>query len=87
MARYRKIPIIVDAWQWTGKTLEDAINFCDKNNLPQFPIGSMNGVTGLVLPAFGPDKIAARGWYVVRDITGEYFPVDPETFRRTYEPV
>ncbi len=87
MAKYRKKPVVVDAWQWNGETLGDAIEFSKKNGLPQFPVGSDGDMTGLVIDTLEGKHIASKGDYIIRGIHGEYYPCKPDIFEKTYEKV
>jgi len=87
MAKYRKKPVIVEAWQWKGKTLQDAIEFEHFNDLPMWPIGHLNEASGLVIHTLEGDHIAQSGDYIIRGVNGEYYPCKPDIFEKTYEPV
>ncbi len=85
--KFRKKPVIVDAWQWNGTTLEDAKDFCKKNGLPDFHIGSYGYGTGLVIPTLEGNHLAIKGDWIIRGVEGEYYPCKPDIFEKTYEPV
>ena len=88
--KFRKKPVVVDAWQWTGTTLRDAMNFCHQNNLPKFVPGTRsdkNGlvITGLIIYTLEGDHLAEKGDWIIREIKGEYSPCKPDIFKKTYE--
>ena len=85
MVEYRKKPVVIDAWQWTGKTLADAKKFCVENSLPNFNIGSAKGMTGLVIPTPEGDNIAQSGDFIIRGVKDEYYPCKPDIFEMIYE--
>ena len=87
MKKYRKKPVVIEACQWNGKTLEDARKFCKENDLPNFIVGSRNAKVGLVIPTLEGDMIASSGDYIIKGINGEYYPCKPDIFHKTYEEV
>jgi hypothetical protein len=86
MAKWRKKPVIVDAWQWKGATLADAHKFCEENGLPEFSVGSDGRLTGLVIPTLEGNHYAITGDFIIRGVKGEYYPCKPDIFKATYEP-
>jgi hypothetical protein len=85
--KYRKKPVVIDAWQWDGKSLIDARDFSDKTGLPWFNIGARGGVTGLIIPTLEGEMIAQQGDWIIRGIEGELYPCKPDIFEATYEAV
>ena len=87
MGKYKKKPVIVDAWQWLGKTPGDARNFHDINDLPWWNVGARKGMTGMIIPTLEGDHIAQTGDWIIKGVSGEYYPCKPNIFEMTYEPV
>lgn len=85
MAKYRKKPVVIEAWQWFGKNIMDAKLFCNQRNLPQFHMGSRNGITGLIIPTLEGDMVAQHEDWIIKGIKGEYYPCKPDVFEATYE--
>jgi len=85
MPKYRKKPVVIEAWQWNGKTLEDARDFCRNNGLPDFPLGSNGEKTGLVIDTLEGRHIASPGDFIIKGVAGEYYPCKPGIFYKTYE--
>lgn len=83
--KYRKKPIVVDAWQWLGKSAMDAKFFCNQRNLPQFHTGARNGIAGLIIPTLEGDMVAQCGDWIIKGVNGEYYPCKPDIFAKTYE--
>ncbi len=87
MAKYKKKPVVIEAWKWDGKTLGDCIKFCTENGLPAFGMGHIKGQTGMIIPTLEGDHIAQSGDYIIKGVNGEYYPCKPDIFRKTYEAV
>ena len=85
--KFRKKPVVIDAWQWTGKTLADALKFSQDNGLPKWGVGARNGKTGMIIPTLEGDHLASHGDWILRGVSGEYYPCKPDIFDATYEPV
>lgn len=85
MARYRKKPVVISAWKWEGNTNLDAAKFCVDNNLPKFHIGARKGMCGLIIPTPEGDHVATKGDFIIRGVSGEYYPCKPDIFEKTYD--
>ena len=85
MAKYRKKPVVIDAYQWTGKTIGDAITFQKKYDLPWWNMGTRNGITGIIIKTLEGDHIAQKDDWIIRGVHGEYYPCKPDIFEKTYE--
>jgi hypothetical protein len=85
--KFRKKPVIIDAWYWNGSTIADARIFQDINNLPPWRIGSRNGMTGMIIPTLEGDHVAIKGDWILKGVAGEYYPCKPDIFKNTYEEV
>lgn len=94
MAKYRKKPVVIDAFKWTGdqyqeenpKWIVDALtrgNAWIENNPGE------DGLTVLtmVIKTLEGNHIASRGDYIIRGIKGELYPCKPNIFEMTYEKV
>lgn len=78
--KFVKKPIVVNAIQWTGTNNDDIVEFMgwkvDKTNYGHLKIPTLEGTME-----------ARPGDWIVRGVTGEYYPVKPDIFALTYEPV
>ncbi len=86
--KYRKKPVVIDAWQWNGHTPGDARKFCT-DNIPDrnFGVGGLKGKIGMIIPTLEGDHVAEAGDWIIRGVKGEYYPCKPDIFKLTYEPV
>jgi hypothetical protein len=81
MARYRKLPVEIDAVQFTGKNDAEVLAFCPvaydpEVNRPTLEIATLEGV-----------MTAEVGDYIIRGVQGEFYPCKPDIFEQTYERV
>ena len=86
MTKYRKLPVVIDAFLWTG----------DKNQTedPEWVIeaikdGSVVITTDvLTLQVHTLEEImtANPGDYIIKGVKGEIYPCKPDIFEMTYEP-
>lgn len=90
MAKFRKKPVVIDAFQWTGgpDQTEDPVwivEALDKSpsepgaariSYPEMRIYTLEGV-----------MVASPGDWIIRGVKGELYPCKPDVFATTYEPV
>lgn len=85
MAKYKKLPAVIDAFKWTGdenqtedpEWIIDAIEAGDVYIIyPQMFIGTLEGVMA-----------ANVGDYIIKGTQGEIYPCKPDIFEATYEMV
>lgn len=88
--RYRKLPAVIDAFQWTGgpdqlhdpEWASEAIasgKICFEN------IGTPE--VALLIDTIEGTMRADRGDWIIRGFVGEIYPCKPDVFERTYEAV
>lgn len=89
MARYRKKPVVIDAWRWEGdpKVLLDMLQAGEKDYV--YPQGMRyNEETKTVLVETLEGTMACNvGDWIIRGISGEFYPIKDAIFRATYEEV
>lgn len=94
MAKFRKKPVVIEAFQMTAKNRESNENWPQWahdawNKAPHEP-GSLAPVAGArrltILTLEGIHDVIEDDW-IVRGIKGELYPVKPDIFEATYEPV
>ncbi len=88
--RYRKKPVVIDAWQWlpgdlaaagivVGQLLAAGIDF-------RHPDG-MGKTTTLAIATPEGEMTAQPGDWIIKGVKGEFYPCKPDIFEQTYEPV
>lgn len=78
-----KKPIEVQAVQWTGFNYDEVCNFIGHHTT--FLYGDIGPY--LIIETLEGDHIVRAGDWVIRGITGEFYPCKPDIFEQTYEKV
>jgi hypothetical protein len=78
MPRYRKLPVEIDAVQWTGQNIEEISEFVG-NEPPR-------DETGLFINTLEGKMFAAPMDWIIKGVKGEFYPCKPDIFEQTYEP-
>lgn len=91
MTRYRKRPVSVDAFHWTGNVIELAAFVGSQNwtraDARDVPWEHEDDEQVVIWNEIEKTWIPAPvGWWIVRGVQGEYYPVQPDIFEATYEP-
>jgi len=73
MAKYRKLPVVIDAVKFTGSNQAEVLRFI-------YPDLSESALTGLQ-----GHMTASPGDFVIKGVKGEFYPCKPEIFEATYE--
>ncbi len=90
MGKYRKKPIVIEAWQWFSigdheKVAIDPIppkyksDPCSVCSNPMGSHGSIDTLEG--------KHIVCPGDWIIKGIKGEYYPCKPDIFEATYKAV
>ena len=89
--RYRRKPVIyliyqtaatkeAEAVQWTGENLEEIEEFAKGALVRRGPVNiAISTLEGLMR--------ASKGDYIIKGMTGEFYPCKPDIFKATYEEV
>ncbi|MFA5153980.1 MAG: hypothetical protein WC554_15620 [Clostridia bacterium] len=92
--KYRKKPVVIEAVQWTGANHREMWDFLTGKtdeymtaSGDNFYIDHNKVVGGLVIRTLEGDMIASIGDYIIRGISGEYYPCKADIFAKTYEAV
>ena len=89
MAFYRKKPVIIEAFRWTGGAdqSEDPewIAEAVKNGTVFFGVNKHGETGGLMIETLEGAMKASPGDYVIKGINGEIYPCKPDIFEKTYE--
>ena len=89
--KFRKKPVVIDAVQWTGGNLKEIIDFtgldksAEKWSWSEFEkVVSTEGLKIFTLE--GPLNASIGDW-IIRGISGEYYPCKPDIVESTYDEV
>lgn len=83
MAKYRKKPVVIDAWKTPGHN-EDSNTELTELVCEQ---GWAYDSGGITIPTLEGDMIAFPGDWIIRGVAGEFYPCKPDIFAETYEAV
>lgn len=79
--KYRKLPVVIDAFRWTGDLSNTDEWFIDAlaDGVAMFENGELKIVTleGLIMTVSKSD-------YIIRGVAGEIYPCKPDIFYKTY---
>ena len=102
MTKFRKKPVVIDAMEWTGENLRDITGFMQgkpvkmDNPMTRMKWEDYEDIIkrdGLQIKTLedGPDgeakHFASVGDYIIKGISGEFYPCKPDIFAATYDPV
>lgn len=90
MAKYRKKPVVIEAFKWTADIdqTEDPIWAIDriKDGTVKFENVGTNDVK-MIIKTLEGDMRADRGDFIIKGVNGEIYPCKPDIFEKTYEKV
>ncbi|MGW5633928.1 hypothetical protein [Streptomyces sp. NPDC003832] len=90
MARYRKLPVEIDAVHYDGTNLDEITVFLGQSGKAQetrLPGPGRGLHDGILIRTLEGDMTASVGDWIIRGIQGEYYPCKPDIFAATYEAV
>jgi len=82
--KYRKKPVVIGAMQFTEESKDQCLNFVrcsaacgfDDSGEPTLKIQTLEG-----------DMTARLGDWIIKGVSGEFYPCKPDIFDKTYEAV
>lgn len=78
MPLYRKKPVVIEAEQWDGDNILTVSQFMNGTSFyvegDTFKIHTLEGIMG-----------ASPNDYIIKGISGEFYPCKPDIFKKTYE--
>lgn len=94
--RYRKLPVVIEAFQLTAKTRADNCNWPEWLNRAWnmerghpgsvYPQHEGDGDGFLCISTLEGEHLAQYGDWIIRGVNGELYPCKPDIFAKTYEP-
>lgn len=88
MSTWRKKPVVVEAFRWTGgpDQTEDPLWIIDAIKAGIVRFGKVEGETCLFIDTLEGTHTANAGDFIIRGVHGELYPCKPDIFEKTYEP-
>ena len=80
--KYKKKPIIIEAWQLTKENKDQVFNNITCNKAPDW---DDKGNEIIKIQTLEGVMIARLGDYIIRGIKGEFYPCKEDVFEATYE--
>lgn len=83
MAKYRKKPVVIDAWRLP---MSDGASrdFNDDSNIIFKREGG--AIVEAIISTLEGTMVASNGDWIIRGVKGELYPCKPNIFAATYEP-
>lgn len=78
-AKYVKLPVVIDAIEWTGSNIDDIGKF-----LGSYPACNFTKKTISIYTLEG-DMTANRGDMIIKGAYGEFYPCKSDIFKVTYK--
>ena len=86
--KYRKKPIVIEALHFNSASIQIA------NEIEKF-VGKelgfnywlTDGEMECIIPTLEGEMTASLGDYIIKGVSGEFYPCKPDIFNKTYEPV
>lgn len=82
MPKFRKKPVVIDAFRWEPGVCFPAPEFDGLHELARIV-----GAGHLMIGTLEGPIYATPGDYIIRGVAGEFYPCKPDIFAATYEPV
>ena len=90
MTKYRKKPVVIEAFEWTGDEKQteypEWIVEGIKQGIVTFDERGTENVSMLIKTLEGTHR-ANRGDFIIQGVKGELYPCKPDTFHATYNAV
>ena len=80
--KYRKKPVVIDAYQYAGGSVEPGVPEDWMSKFIKSPDGEY-----LLIPTLEGSMRANKGDFIIKGINGEFYPCKAEIFYKTYEKV
>lgn len=92
MKTYIKKPVSIQAIQWTGENLFKVVTFiegkpelnCDSANAAWEGYCDYTKESGLTIDTLEGEMKASIGDYIIKGVSGEFYPCKPDIFKKTY---
>ena len=87
MPRFRKKPVVIEAWLLTEENVEIIRSEFEKHAVHgAVLVSSERGLLNATIATLEGEMIAAPGDWIIKGVKGEFYPCKPDIFAATYEP-
>ena len=87
MAFYEKLPVIVEAFQWTGDENQVEDPAWMNRALREGWCWITKDPFGLIIKTLEGDFVANPGDYIIKGVNGEFYPCKEDIFNKTYKEI
>jgi len=88
--QYKKKPVTIEALQWDGSNIEEVILFAEGTATYEAMASGAGAIVTETLESNGDymtRQAASIGDFIIKGISGEFYPCKPDIFEKTYEEV
>ena len=84
--KYRKKPVIIEAVQFTGLNPTEIKEFAGYNcEVEIYDNGVAAPIANIVIHTLEGDMRVSKGDYIIKGVSGEFYPCKANIFEQTYE--
>ena len=89
MTKYKKKPVVIDAWQFTKENYKKGVPHWIKRSNRKVDLWSQYGgdVIGGEIKTLEGNYTVSENDYIIKGVKGEIYPCKPDVFEMTYEKV
>lgn len=88
MAKYRKKPVVIEAWQFSkGNYNKGAPDFIRSEKTVTLWSQYGGEVIGGEIETLEGEMTISENDYIIKGINGEFYPIKADIFRKTYDKV
>jgi hypothetical protein len=92
MAKFRKRPVVIEAVQWNNLNHEEIRAFAPSAIGPSlesetaYLAGQSAPIFSMLISTLEGSMKAMPGDWIIKGVSGEFYPCKPDIFAKTYEP-
>lgn len=87
--KFRKKPVVIEAVKWDGKNFDEIMKFMQEFHGNKFNYENAEEEaykTGkLYIRTLEGNMKASKGDFIIKGVSGEFYPCKPDIFEKTYE--
>ena len=86
--KYRKKPVVIDAWQFNGEHVSDLPDFLStRMDLQRIVIDNSTGLSLMLIDTQHGSAECAIGDWIIKGVSGELYPCKDDIFKAFFEKV
>lgn len=83
--RYRTKPCEIEAIEFTRESYNEVVSFTDNKAKDLIVEKCINGKAYCKIETLEGDMIATEGDFIIKGLRGEFYPCNPDVFKKKYE--